>query len=276
MRILQSVESGTSRVFVLLKQTIALFRYQLLGIVNSKIILLLIAILMAGFLLNRFVAELAIINSDTIGLGVMAEFLRYSLLLLLIVSLCHQISQDYELNQFDRLLAMPLSRGQYVLAQFLVLLAMAILLVLPMFILLLVLSDLSVAVYWSLAVLLELLLVGQLAVLAILSLEKLPVAVIFTLAIYLLARTVPFVDLIFDQSTEFYQEETGFQFAQFFFAGLQYVFPDMTAFAQNNAIFTASGFTSQLGQQLISVVVYGLFIQFIILVDFYRKEFNRS
>ncbi len=260
----------------MLKQTIALFRYQLLGIVNSKIILLLIAIMIAAFLLNRFVAELAIINSDTIGLGVMAEFFRYSLLLTLIVSLCHQISQDYELSQFDRLLAMPLSRGQYVLAQFLVVLAMAILFVLPMFLLMLVLSDLSVAVYWSLAVLLELLLVGQLAVLAILSLEKLPVAVIFTLAVYMLARAIPFVELIFDQSTQFFQEETGFQFAQYFFATLQYVFPDMTAFAQNNTLFTASGFTSLLGQQLLSVLIYGLFIQFIILIEFYRKEFKRS
>ena len=260
----------------MLKQTIALFRYQLLSIVNSKILLLLAAILMVAFLLNRFVVELAIINSDTIALGLMAEFLRYSLLLVLIISISHQISQDYELNQFERLLAMPVSRGQYVLAQFLVILAVAVLVVIPMLLLMWILGDIAVATYWSLALLLELLLVGQLAVLAILSLEKLPLAVIFTIAVYFLARAIPYVDLIFAQSSQFYQEESGFQFFQAFFSLLQYVFPGVSTFAQNNAIFDAGGYSSLLAKQLVSVFIYGLFIQFIILIDFYRKEFNQS
>ena len=67
--------------------------------------------------------------------------LSQSLMLMLVISLCHQISQDYELSQFERLLAMPISRGQYVLAQFLVLLALSLVFVTPMFLLMLALSE---------------------------------------------------------------------------------------------------------------------------------------
>lgn len=260
----------------MIKQTIALFRYQLLGIINIKIVLILCIVFVVAFLLSRFVAELAIINSETISLGVMADFLRYSLILMLIISISYQISQDYELSQFERLLAMPVSRSQYVLAQFFVLLTFSGFLVLPVFFLMFFLNDFSLALYWTSALFLEMILIGQFAILAILSLEKLPVAVIFALASYLLAKAVPFIDLIFSQSMTFYNEDSSFQIGSVLFSIIKYVLPDSSAFAQNNVIFDAVGQWSLLLKQLITVLMYGLFIQFVILIDFYRKEFNQT
>ena len=260
----------------MIDQTIALFRYQLLGIINLRILLLLCGLLSVAFLGSRFIAELAILNSDTIALAVVADFLRYSLILLLIISICHQVSQDYELTQFDRLLAMPVARWQYVLAQFMVLLVFALTLMLPVFLLMLLLGNLQLASYWSLATLIEMLLVGQFALLAIISLEKLPVAVIFTIAIYLLAKLTPLIALILTQSSHFYEEEKGFQLAQTLFDAIQYVLPGFNAFAQNDVLFEAADKVSLLSTQLLTVVVYSGFIQFVILIDFYRKELGRA
>lgn len=260
----------------MIRQTIALFQYQLSGIINTRMILMLCAILAVAFLGSRFVAELAIINSEPIALAVMAEFLRYSLILMMILSLCFQVSQDYELNLFDRLLAMPVSRLQYVLAELGVLLTLGLLLTVPIFIMMSVVNDMDLALYWALSVYLELILVGQFAVLAILSLEKLPVAVIFTLAAYLLAKSSPVIDIIFSQSTVFYEDESSFQFSAFIFSIVQYVLPGPNAFAQNNLLLELNGTWSALTQQLITVLIYGTFIQFVILIDFYRKEFNQT
>ena len=220
----------------MISQTIALFRYQLRGIVNSRIVFTIAGIFVVAFMGTLFVRELAIINSESIALAAMADFLRYSLIIILIISICHQISQDYELHQFERLLAMPLTRSQYVLAQFFVLLALSLIYVLPVFLIMSVVGDFSNALYWSLALYLEMILVGQFAILAILSLEKLPVAVIFSLAIYLLAKATPLIDLVLTQSSVYYDEETSFQIYLFVFTLLQYVLPDLSAFAQNNAL----------------------------------------
>lgn len=260
----------------MIKQTIALFRYQLLGIINVKIVLLILIIYTASFLAGQFVGELAIINSETLALAIMADFLRYSMVLIVVISLCNQISQDYELSQFERLLAMPISRGQYVVAQNMVILTFVLMLVLPLFVLMLLLNDSTLAVYWSIAVFLELALVGQFAVLAILSLEKLPVAVIFTLSIYLLAKLTPLLDLIFTNSMDYYQQERSFKLTHMIFSTIQYVLPDASAFAQNNVLFNAQETLKLLSKQLVSVLVYAAFIQFVILIDFYRKEFNRT
>ena len=68
-------------------QTIALFRYQLVGILNRKVFVVLLAVVVAAFMFSRFVAELAIINSDSIALASLADLLRYSLMLMLVIVL---------------------------------------------------------------------------------------------------------------------------------------------------------------------------------------------
>ena len=255
-------------------QTIALFRYQLLGIINVRVTILLCLVFTVAFIGSQFVAELAILNSDAIALASMADFLRYSLVVFLVISLSFQVSQDYESGQFERLLAMPLTRVQYVMAQFIVLLVLAFVLILPLFILVMLLSDFSMALYWAAATFLELILVGQFALLAIISLEKLPLSVIFTIAIYLLSKSAYLIQMVLSSSTPFYDEESGFQFILFIFTTISYVLPDASYFAQNNIFFDSVNYAELLASQFVSVVLYSAFIQSVLLVDFYRKEFN--
>lgn len=258
----------------MLSQTITLFRYQLLGIINARNLFLLILLFLVAFLASQFVAQLAILKSEPIAIALMADILRYCLVLFMIISLSYQVSQDYELGQFERLLSMPLTRLQYVLAQFLVMLAITFITTLPVLAIMLLLTDPSLAFYWSAATFLELILVGQFTLLAIISLEKLPLAVIFSLALYLLAKSVSLIDLILSRSALFYDEERSFQLIHFLFSGIQYVLPDAFFFAQNNVFFESLNLTALISQQFLSVLLYCAFLLAIILVDFYRKEFH--
>jgi len=261
----------------MLRQTIALFRYQLLGIINIRVGMILLIILLAGVLSNRFIAELAILNSNNIALAGLADFMRYGMMLVMVVTVCHQITQDYDLLLFERLLAMPINRMQYVLAQLMVVVVFAVVLTLPVLILMLTMGAADKAIYWSAALILELILVGQFATLASLSLEKLPAAVLFSLTIILLAKAAPLIELILLQSSAAYQGEVTFQWADTIFSGVQYILPGLNAFAQNNLLFGMEGtLGSALLSQIKTVLGYIVFIEFIILLDFYRKEFSRT
>ena len=255
------------------QQTIALFRFQLPGIINTRIVILLGVILLSGFLGSQFIAELAIINSEAIAFAALADYLRYCLVLVVLISLCFQISQDYELNQFERLLAMPISRYQYLMAETLVLMVLCAFLVIPTWLLLMVIHDAELSVYWACALYLELVLVGHFALLAGLSLVKLPVAVIFTLALYVLSKSAPVIDQILANSSVFYAEESGFQFSSALFTLVRHVLPGSSAFAQNNLLFESLAWIGVLSSQLGAVILYSLFLQAVILVDFYRREF---
>lgn len=225
--------------------------------------------------LSLFVAELAIINSVSIALGVFAEVIRYALVFYITLTVCHLVSQDYELGLFERLLAMPVSRAQYIGSVFLVALAGCLIFVTPLFLMLLWLGDFSQAGYWSAAVGLELLLVAQIGILMSVSLEKMPLAVVLTIAVYLLSRLLPLFELIVENSARYYNEEPGIQVSGMVLSVVGYVLPGWKAFAQTNALVGEQSKAVVLVQQLLPVVVYSLFLQAIILFDFYRKEFNQ-
>jgi hypothetical protein len=228
----------------------------------------------AGIVVSQFAAALAIINSEKIAFAILGEFLRYGLVLLVITSICFHISQAYELSQFERILSMPIHRGQYILAQTFVVLSLSLVASMAVLLSCLIFSSWSVSLYWFLAVFLELVLSGLFAMLAIMSLEKLPVAILLSISIYLLSRLVPLIDVSLYNASEFFSDEVTYQFSDTFIRLVQYVLPGREAFAQNNMLFENTVDWTMLLKQFVAVLLYGAFIILISTVDFYRKEFR--
>ncbi|MCP5009886.1 MAG: hypothetical protein GY942_07910 [Aestuariibacter sp.] len=255
-------------------QTIALFRYLIPGIVNRRLFILAFIISLGGLLLSGFVTELAIINSQQIAAALLAEFLRYSFVLLTLLLVATNVAEDYEYRQFERLLAMPVARWQYIAAQFCIITCIATILALATLMVLVMSVSFELALYWAIALGFEIILVGLLGLLAILSLEKVPQAVFFSLAIYLLAKLSGLISQMLTYSVSYSDGSAANRFAEVVFQGILYVIPNLDTFAQNDLFFTSSGLLEALLLQCQSVTVYALFLLAISLVDFYRKEFN--
>ncbi len=231
-------------------------------------------LLLVAVLAGTFVGELAIIHGDAIVAAFVADFLRYSLALLMLLVISTSVVEDYEFRQFERLLTMPLARWQYIAAQALVVASLATALVLPVVPLVAVYSDAALGTYWALALWLELFLLGLLALLASLSLEKIPLAVFFSLAVYLLAKLSGLITLMLAESVKMAEGSAASRAVEFIFKSILYVIPDTTTFADSDVFFDAVAWLPLLGEQSLSVLVYALFLIAVCLVDFYRKEFN--
>ena len=63
-------------------QTISLFRFLLLGVINLRLFALVSVLVIVAGLLSSFITELAIVNSDEIAAALLADMLRYSLVFL--------------------------------------------------------------------------------------------------------------------------------------------------------------------------------------------------
>ncbi|MDH3221890.1 MAG: hypothetical protein OEO19_20355 [Gammaproteobacteria bacterium] len=255
-------------------QTISLFRYLMLGIMSRRLFVLIAILALVAVLAGSFVGELAIINSDAIVSAFVADFLRYSLGLLALLMIASSVAEDFESRQFERLLTMPLARWQYIAAQALVIACLCLMLILPALILVSIYSDLALGLYWAASLWLELFLLGVLGLLAILSLEKIPQAVFFSLAVYLLAKLSAVIILMLDESVRLSDGSVTSRTVEFIFVSMLYVFPDGNTFAQNDVFFENLDLLAALGNQLFSVTIYVLFLLAACLVDFYRKEFN--
>ncbi len=256
-------------------QTISLFRYLLLGVVNRRLAILVLILFVVAALIASYVSELAIINSANISAALLGDFLRYSLVFLALLLVTSNVAEDYESKQFERLLTMPLSRWQYIAAQVLVILVIAAVLSLPVIVIVSFFSSIEIAIYWAVALWLEISLVSLIGLLGILSLERIPQAVIFSLAIYLLAKFSGVISQMLSESVKLSDGSASNHFAERLFNAVLYVMPGSQAFAQNNIFFEPMllpyGFLSD---QLLTVMVYSAFLIVVCLIDFYRKEFN--
>jgi ABC-type Na+ efflux pump permease subunit len=255
-------------------QTISLFRFLMLGIISKRLLVLVAIMVLAAVLAGGFIDELAIINGAAIQTAFVADFLRYSLALLALLMIVSSVAEDYEFRQFERLLTMPLARWQYIAAQTLAIACLCLFLTLPVALLISLYGNVEVGLYWAAALWLELFLLGILGLLAILSLEKIPQAVMFSLAIYLLAKFSNLINLMLMESVKLSDGGVASRVIEFIFGAILYLIPGSKAFADNNVFFADFDLLAMLGSQLASVSFYALFLLAVCLVDFYRKEFN--
>jgi len=246
----------------------------MLGILSKRLLVMMSIMVLVAVLAGSFVDELAIINGDAIQTAFVADFLRYSLALLALLMIATSVAEDYEFRQFERLLTMPLARWQYIAAQTLVIACLCLLLTLPVAVLISLYSNAAVGLYWAVALWLELFLLGILGLLAILSLEKIPQAVIFSLAIYLLAKFSSLISLMLTESVKLSEGSVTSRVIEFIFGAILYVIPGSRAFAENDVFFASYDLSAMLGSQFITVSIYALFLLTVCLIDFYRKEFN--
>ncbi|RLA10530.1 MAG: hypothetical protein DRQ59_11710 [Gammaproteobacteria bacterium] len=255
-------------------QTISLFRFLLLGVINLRLFALVSILVIVAGLLSSFITELAIVNSDEIAAALLADMLRYSLVFLALLLVTTSVAQDFEFKQFERLLTMPISRWQYIAAQFLAIASISSILVLPVLPVISLTAGFDIAIYWTLALWLEVLLVGMLGLVAILALEKIPQAVFFSLAVYLLAKLSGLISQMLVESVKLSDGAATNRFADMVFNGILNLIPRLEAFAQNDVFFGSQNFAAMLMAQLGTVTLYTLFLLAVALIDFYRKEFN--
>ena len=259
----------------MMKQTIALFRFLMLGIVNRRLFALLAILLLIAVLAGSFVGEVAIINSHRIATGLMADLLRYSLALLMLLLVITNVVDDYESSQFERLLTMPLARWQYVAAQSLVVASLSLLLAIPVALLFSLYGGVATGFYWATALWLELWLLGQLGLLAAISLERVTFAFFFALAVYLLAKLSGLISLMLIESVKLSEGSAASVTTEWIFQAILYVLPGLKAFADSDVFFVSHDLGLLLGQQFGTVSIYLLFLTAACLLDFYRKEFDR-
>jgi ABC-type Na+ efflux pump permease subunit len=246
----------------------------MLAIMNRRLFVTLFAIILVALFSNLFVQQLALIDGANMGSALQAEILRYSLIFLMLLTIVSSIAEDYEAKQFERLLSMPLSRWQYIAAQFLVIVSLSGILLVAIILSMLLTSAIGPAVYWGLAVWFELVMVGSIALLAGLSLEKVPAGVMLAISLYLLSRLAPLIDQMLVQSIELSESSLSTLFVEKLFNAITFILPGEQSFAVNNVFFNSVDIASALLAQSQQSLIYSFFIISAVMIDFYRKEFN--
>jgi hypothetical protein len=241
---------------------------------NRRLFVTVFIIILIALFSNLFVQQLALIDGANMGSALQAEILRYCLIFLMLLTIVSSIAEDYDAKQFERLLSMPLSRWQYIAAQFLVIVSLSGILLVAIILSMLLTSAVEPSIYWGLAMWFELVMVGSIALLAGLSLEKVPAGALLAISLYLLSRLAPLIDQMLVQSIELSESSLSTLFVEKLFSAITFILPGEDAFAINNVFFDSVDIVSALLVQCQHSLIYSLFIISAVMIDFYRKEFN--
>lgn len=234
---------------------------------------MLFIILLVGFISAQFVQELSLINSTEALFAFQVEFYRYCLTLLSSLILVVAVADDYSSRQFENLLSMPIQRWQYLVAQVCAIAVVNVAIVLFAACLLVFQVDFDVAITWLVSMWLELMLCSLLALLAILSLEKIPSAMMLFISLYILSRASPIIIEIIEQSVYYSDGNVVNKSILITFQLIDMILPNAAVFLQSDLFFNLDVSEVNLWAQFLWVLLYGLFIFAVILFDFYRKEF---
>jgi len=257
----------------MISQTITLIQFFLLNYSQRKNLVLLLIILLVGFMSSQFVSELSLTNSAEAKFSYQIEFYRYGFVLLSALILIVAVADDFASRQFENLLSMPVSRWQYLVAQIsAVAILNAVMVILASFVLAFEV-DLNVLALWSISMWLELMLCSFLALLAILSLEKVPSAMMLLLSLYVLSRASPIILEIIAQSVYYSDGDTINETILWLFKIITYVLPNPHVFVQNDLFYSLKLSQINISQQALWVILYCAFIGLVASFDFYRKEF---
>lgn len=254
-------------------QTIALIKFFLLNYADRKNALLLAAILLTGVLSAQFISELSLINSANVLLAFQIEFYRYAIILLSTLVMCVAVADDFATQQFEHLLAMPLSRWQYLVAQMVTIFIVNSVFVVVTALVLLAQFGAEIVLTWAVSYWLELCLVSMIAFLAIISLEKIPASMMLTLSVYLIARLSPVIEQMITKSVQYSDGGVMNQVILTVFHLIQFILPSHQAFLNNDVFYSLNISQLNLAAQALPVLIYSSFIISIMLFDFYRKEF---
>jgi ABC-type Na+ efflux pump permease subunit len=222
--------------------------------------------------LVEFIGDLAIAEHRVTQVAILAAFLRMSAVV--IVTLFVVSSSVRELNDktLEMILAMPVPRGSYYLGKLFGYLYIAALVSVIFAVLLLLYADPEQVVIWSISLFFELTLVVALSLVMLFTFNQVPPALMGVFIIYGASRIVTSVFLMSK-----YPIIAHTSAAQKFMDGIievmTWLLPDLHRFTQTEWLAYNTAEWSSLLPLLGQTSIYLIFLSFIALFDFYRKNF---
>jgi ABC-type Na+ efflux pump permease subunit len=247
-------------------------RFTIIESLRNRFLLLSFLVIAVSFALVEFIGDLAIAEHRVTQVAILAAFLRMSAVV--IVTLFVVSSSVRELNDktLEMILAMPVPRGSYYLGKLFGYLYIAALVSVIFAVLLLLYADPEQVVIWSISLFFELTLVVALSLVMLFTFNQVPPALMGVFIIYGASRIVTSVFLMSK-----YPIIAHTSAAQKFMDGIievmTWLLPDLHRFTQTEWLAYNTAEWSSLLPLLGQTSIYLIFLSFIALFDFYRKNF---
>lgn len=234
---------------------------------------LLLAVLIASFL-SIFVGSTALTEQASMQIAFLSSANRMILVVGMVLFICFHVRRAFENREIEFVLSHAISREQFVIAYFLAFVVLAIILILPVLITIHLFFNVEfwAAYYWTVSLLLELVLVSTFSFLSSLILGSAVSAVLASFGFYLVSRLMGFATayIILPNNIQNYDATS---FMELILKGFSIVLPRLDLFTKSKWLVYSEVDLDSLQIVFIQSLIYLPFLLLMTILDFKRKQF---
>lgn len=253
-------------------QVLTISRFTIIESLRNRLLLLSFLIIGISFALVEFIGDLAITEHRVTQVAILAAFLRMSAVVMVTLFVVPSMVRELQDKTLEMILAMPLRRGSYYIGKLIGFLYIAALVSVIFAALLLLYADPEQLCIWTISLFFELVLVVALSLVMLFSFNQVPSALTGVFIIYGAARIVTSIFLM-SKFPIVAHTSVAQQFMDAFIELLTWLLPDLHRFTQTEWLAYNTAEWVMLLPLFGQTMIYLVFLSFIALFDFYRKNF---
>lgn len=246
-------------------------KYSIWEAIRDKFLLFIMMGVLAFFCVSLFIGELAITEGAQMQAALLASGLRlfsvFTIGLFVITSMIRELND----KGFELILSHPVPRSSYYFGKFIGFSVVALLIALMSACCLCLYVPVNIALFWSLSLFCELLIIISLSLLSLFSFNSITISFSVVMAFYFLSRTIEAIQLISD-SPILQTDSISHAFINGMLDMIAYVIPDLYKFTQTDWLIYVTDYKTDIGIILGQTLIYIILLSCVALFDLYRKE----
>ena len=253
-----------------------LFKFILLTGLRDKLYLSLLIILIGAFGLSNLVGFSALAEETQMQTVYFSFLSRVIIVCGMMLFICFYINKEFEKKEIDFILSKPISRNTLILSYWGSFNLISLILIIPVVIIMAIFShpNLLGLLWWTISVILEIMLVSTFAIVSSLILGSAVVSVLATFSFYFICRMMGFfVYSISLPKNVNAAVSTWTDFAESLLKILSSVFPRLDLFGKSEWLIYGINNNGEIVLILVQSLIYISLMLFIAFYDFRRKQF---
>jgi len=253
-------------------QVLTIARFTIIESLRNRFLLLSFLVIAISFSLVEFIGDLAITEHRVTQVAILAAFLRMSAVVIITLFVVSSTVRELQDKTLEMILAMPIRRGSYYLGKLIGYFYIAALVAVIFAVLLLLYADPEQVVIWTISLFFELVLVVALSLVMLFTFNQVPSALTGVFIIYGASRIVTSIFLM-SKFPIIAHTSAAQKFMDGIIEMLTWLLPDLHRYTQTEWLTYNTGEWGALLPLLGQTMIYLVFLSFIALFDFYRKNF---
>lgn len=256
----------------MLSQILTISKFTVIESLRNRLLVLSLLVIGISFGMVEFIGELAITEHRVTQVSILAAFLRMSAVVIITLFVVSSTLRELNDKTLEMILAMPIHRASYYLGKLIGYLQIAAFVSIIFAALLFLYADAEQVIIWAISLFFELVLVVALSLVMLFTFNQVPSALTGVFIIYGASRIVTSI-LLMSKYPIVNSTSISQRFMESFTELLTWLLPDLHRFTQTEWLAYNTAEWSVLLPLFGQTVIYLLFLSFIALFDFYRKNF---